>query len=139
MLPLNYLMNKEEILSPPKTVAIVGLSDHPGKPSRNVAHYLLRQGFTIIPVNPNMADFHGLKAYPSLSDIPHPENIDIVDVFRRPEAVMEIVDEIIKLGILPVLWFQEEVVAPEAKAKAEKAGMTVIMDECMKKEHEKLR
>lgn len=136
---LNVSMIKAEILTPPKKIAVVGLSDNPMRPSHGVSKYLMENGFEIIPVNPMIKEVFGLPAFANLSQIPNPEEIDIVDVFRQPEAVMEIVDEILSLNIKPVLWLQESVIAPEAKAKAEQAGITVIMNECMKKEHYKLQ
>lgn len=132
-------MTKAEILTPPKTIAVVGLSDNPLRPSYQVAHYLLEQGFAVIPVNPTVAEVLDQKSYPNLSALPSPDQIDIVDVFRQPDAVLAIVQEILNLGITPVVWLQEGVIAPEAKTLAEQAGLTVIMDECIKKEHYKLQ
>lgn len=132
-------MTKAEILTPPKNVAVVGLSDKPERPSYQVAQYLLSHGFNIIPINPVLNEVLGQKAYPSLTTLPQPAEIDVVDVFRQPEAIVAIVEEILALGIHPVIWLQEGVIAPEAKAKAEAAGLTVIMDECMKKVHAALQ
>lgn len=131
-------MNKAEALQPPKNIAVIGLSDNPMRPSHGVAKYLLNHGYTIIPINPTIDSVFGLKSYPSLTSIPNPEEVDIVDVFRQPDAVMAIVDEIISLNIHPLVWLQEGVIAPEAKQKAEDFGLTVVMDECIKKEHQKL-
>ncbi|MDH5533640.1 MAG: CoA-binding protein [Candidatus Pacebacteria bacterium] len=128
-------MTKTEALTPPKTIAMIGLSNKPERPSYIVAQYLINAGFNIIPVNPMVEEILGKKSYPSLEEVPDIENIDVVDVFRKPEAVMAIVEEIIKLGVNPLLWLQEGVVNQEAKTKAEEAGLTVIMDLCMKKEH----
>lgn len=132
-------MTKADILTPPKKIAVIGLSDNPIRPSYQVAKYLMENGFEIIPVNPMVKEVFSLPAFSNLSQIPNLQEIDIVDVFRQPEAVMAIVDEVLALKIKPVIWLQEGVVAPEAKTKAEQAGLTVIMDECMKKEHYKLQ
>lgn len=131
-------MTKLEIFTPPKNIAVIGLSDNPSRPSYDVALYLKEQGFKIFPINPMIKEVFGQVVYPSLSALPNPNAIDIVDVFRQPEAVMTIVEEIITLKIKPVLWLQEGVVAPEAKTFAEENGLIVIMDECMKKEHYKI-
>ncbi len=132
-------MTKAEILTPPKKIAVVGLSNDPTRPSYQVAEYLKENGFEIIPVNPMVKEVFGLTAFTSLSQITNPQEIQVVDVFRQSEAVMEIIDEILTLGIKPAIWLQEGVIAPEAKLKAEQAGLTVIMDECMKKEHYKIK
>lgn len=132
-------MTKAEILTPPKKIAVIGLSDNPIRPSHGVAKYLMDNGFEIIPVNPTIKEVFGLPAFASLSDIPNLQEIDIIDVFRQPEAVPAIVDEILSLSIKPVIWLQEGVISPEAKEKAEQAGLTVIIDECIKKEHYKLQ
>lgn len=128
-------MNVKELLTPPKTIAIVGLSNKPERPSYIVANYLIEAGFDIIPVNPMEKEILGQKSYPSLVEVPKIKNVDIVDVFRKPEAVMALVKEIIKLGIHPLIWLQEGVINEEAKTKAEEAGLSVIMDLCIKKEH----
>ena len=121
-----------ELLKKSKTIAVVGLSDNPMKPSYGVSHYMQSHGYRIIPVNPNCAEVFGQKSYASLLDVP--EKIDIVDVFRRPEAVPEIVDQAIQLKV-PALWLQETVVHEEAAEKARKAGIVVVMDKCILKEH----
>ncbi len=121
-----------ELLQRARTIAVVGLSDTPDKPSYGVARYLQSRGYRIIPVNPNIARALGEQAYASLTDIS--EKIDIVDVFRRPEAVPEIVDQVIQMKV-PALWLQETVVHEEAVEKARRAGITVVMDRCMLKEH----
>jgi predicted CoA-binding protein len=95
-----------------------------------------QQGYRIIPVNPNVTEAIGEKAYGSLREIP--EKVDIVDVFRRPDAVPAIVDEVIELNV-PVLWLQEGVVHEDAAEKARSAGVTVVMDKCILKEHRKRR
>ncbi len=121
-----------ELLKRAKTIAVVGLSDSPLRPSHGVAAYMQSQGYRIIPVNPTIKGALGEKAVASLSDIQ--EKIDIVDVFRRPEGVPEVVDEAIKLGI-PAIWLQEGVIHEDAAAKARQAGMFVVMDKCILKEH----
>jgi predicted CoA-binding protein len=121
-----------ELLKRAKTIAVVGLSDSPLRPSHGVAAYMQSQGYRIIPVNPTIKGALGEKAVGSLSDIQ--EKIDIVDVFRRPEGVPEVVDEAIKLGV-PAIWLQEGVIHEDAAAKARKAGIFVVMDKCILKEH----
>jgi len=121
-----------DILRDAKTIAVVGLSASPLRPSYGVAAYLQHHGYRIIPVNPTIKGALGEKAYASLSDVP--EKIDIVDVFRRPEFVPAVVDEAIKLK-LPAIWMQEDVIHEEAAKKARKHGITVIMDRCILKEH----
>lgn len=113
---------------------MVGLSSSPLRPSYGVAAYLQTHGYRIIPVNPNIHGALGEKAYPTLADVP--EKIDIVDVFRRADAVPAVVDEVLRLK-LPVLWLQEDVINEEAAAKARQAGVFVVMDRCILKEHRK--
>ena len=120
------------LLKRAKTIAVVGLSDSPLRPSHGVSAYMQSQGYRIIPVNPTIKGALGEKAVGSLSDI-H-EKIDIVDVFRRPEGVPEVVDEAIKLGV-PAIWLQEGVIHEGAAEKARKAGIFVVMDRCILKEH----
>ena len=122
----------QTLLRTAKTIAVVGLSDSPARPSYGVSAYMQAQGYRIIPVNPTIESALGERAYKTLADVPDP--IDVVDVFRRPEAVPEIVDEVIRRKI-PYLWLQESVVHPEAAARAEAAGVKVIMDRCILKEH----
>lgn len=126
----------DEILKRMRVVAVVGLSGRPDRPSYQVASYLQAQGLRIIPVNPTIADVLGEKAYPSLRDVP--VSIDVVDVFRRPDEIEPIVDDAITVGA-PVLWLQLGVVNDAAARQAEAAGMTVIMDRCLKVEHQKSR
>lgn len=121
-----------DLLSRAKTIAVVGLSDSPLRPSHGVSAYMQAQGYRIIPVNPTIAEALGEKAYASLLDVP--DKIDIVDIFRRPEFVDEIVDQAIRLQI-PAIWMQEEVINEAAAAKAREAGMFVAMDRCILKEH----
>jgi len=121
-----------EILKRAKTIAVVGLSSSPLRPSYGVAAYLQTHGYRIIPVNPNIKGALGEKAYASLADVP--EKIDIVDIFRRSEFVPEIVDQAIALKV-SAIWMQEDVVHDAAAAKARKAGIFVMMDRCILKEH----
>lgn len=121
-----------ELLSRVKTIAVVGLSDSPMRPSHGVSAYMQAQGYRIIPVNPQIAEALGEKSYSSLVDVP--EKIDLVDVFRRPEYVGEIVEQAIQLKI-PAIWLQEDVINERAAAKARAAGMLVVMDLCILKEH----
>jgi len=132
-------MDIPEILKKAKVIAVVGLSDNPARPSYNVAYYLSEQGYTIIPINPNIAEWRGIKAYKSLQEIPQPNrsSIDVVDIFRKSEDVPPIVDEAIKIRAKTV-WMQVGIVNGEAAAKARAAGLNVIMDRCMKIEHRKL-
>lgn len=125
---------REKIISESKVVAVVGLSDKPGRPSYGVAEYLKDNGFTIIPVNPNIEEVFGLKSYPSLLDIPKDIHIDVVDIFRRPKYVPDIVDEAIKIGA-KAIWMQEGVSHPDAAEKAREHGLDVVQDVCMMKTH----
>lgn len=121
-----------DLLEHVKTIAVVGLSDSPLRPSHGVSAYMQAQGYKIIPVNPQIAEALGEKSYPSLLDAP--EKIDLVDVFRRSEFVDQIVDQAIELKI-PAIWLQEDVINERAAEKARKAGMFVVMDRCILKEH----
>jgi len=119
-----------------KNIAVVGLSDKPERASYRVAKYLQEQGYKIIPVNPVKDEILGEKSYPSIKGIPKELAIDVVDVFRKPAAVPEIVDQVIERGV-PVLWLQEGVIHNTAAEKATAAGIEVIMDKCMMKEYRK--
>jgi|SRR3954463_4605440 predicted CoA-binding protein len=121
-----------ELLTNTKTIAVVGLSSDPMRVSFGVSQYMQRKGYRIIPVNPNEKTVLGERAYTSLSDVV--DKIDLVDVFRRSEFVPEIVDEVIRLKI-PALWLQEGVVHQDAAQKARDAGIIVVMDRCILKEH----
>ena len=121
-----------EILLRAKTIAVVGLSANPLRPSHGVAAYLQAQGYHIIPVNPQIEVALGEKAYASLLDVP--EKVDIVNIFRRPEFVEEVVDQAIRLGV-PTVWMQEEVIHEKAAQKARHAGIFVVMDRCILLEH----
>ncbi len=124
-----------QILETAATVAIVGLSDKPDRDSFHVAEYLQNHGYHIFPVNPAVEKVLGEKSYARVSDIP--EQIDIVDVFRKPDAVLPIVADAIEVGAR-VVWMQLGVVNREAAEKAEAAGLQVVMDRCMKIEHRRL-
>lgn len=128
-------MEIKEILSECKTIAVVGLSDDPKRPSHVVAQYLREHGYAITPVNPAIDSWLGLKSYPDLRSIP--VKVDIVDIFRKPGAVPKIVDEAIAIGA-KVVWMQEGVVNEPAAEKARKAGLAVIMNRCIKKARERL-
>jgi predicted CoA-binding protein len=131
----------KEILTKYKVVAIVGLSNTLGKPSHRVGAYLKQHGFSILPVNPNIEEALCEKSYKSLLDIPAEiqKTIEIVDVFRKPEDVPPIIDQIIKLRALYgkpfVVWMQREIVNQEAAEAARKAGLIVVMDKCMMAEY----
>jgi len=125
-----------EILATGKTIAVVGLSDNPERPSYGVARYLQRQGYRIIPVNPKIPQTLGEKAYPSLRKVPKP--IDIVDIFRRPEHVPQIVEDAIAIGA-KVIWMQLGIVNEDAAARARAAGLKVVMNTCMATTHDALR
>ena len=121
-----------DLLTKARNIAVVGLSSDPLRPSFGVTQYMQRKGYRIIPVNPNEQAVLGEKSYASLAEVP--EKIDLVDVFRRPEFVPEIVDEVIRLKI-PAVWLQEGVVHQAAAKKARDAGIFVVMDKCIFKEH----
>jgi predicted CoA-binding protein len=121
-----------ELLKRTKTIAVVGLSDSPLRPSYGVSAYMQSHGYKIIPVNPSIKGALGEKAVASLAEIE--EKIDMVDVFRRSEYVPELVDEAIRLKV-PAIWLQEDVIHEEAAEKARRAGLFVVMDKCILKEH----
>jgi uncharacterized protein len=120
------------LLRKSKNIAVVGLSDSPLRPSYGVSAYMQTQGYKIIPVNPTIRGALGEKAVPSLPEVR--EKIDIVDVFRRSEHVAEVVDQAIKLKV-PAIWLQEGVIDEAAAEKARRAGIQVVMDRCILKEH----
>lgn len=123
---------EEEILKSSRVVAVVGLSDNPERPSNRVARYLKAQGYKVIPVNPAVKEVLGEVAYPDLISIPEP--VDVVDIFRKSEDVPPIVEEAIKIGAKAV-WMQEGVISEVAAQQAREAGLKVVMDRCMLKEH----
>ncbi len=128
-------MLEAEILKKYRRVAVVGASANPERPSYQVASYLIEHGYDVIPVNPSAGEILGRVAYPDLSAIPG--GVEVVDIFRRPEHVPPIVEEAIKTGAR-VVWMQEGIVNEEAASRARQAGLTVVMDRCMKKEHHRL-
>lgn len=130
-----------EILNRYKVIAIIGLSDQLGKPSHRVAAYLKRHGYKIIPVNPTVKEVLGEKSHKSLLDIPEKtqKTIDVVDIFRKSEEVPSVVEQAIKLkqklGRPFVVWMQLDIVNEKAAEAARQAGIVVVMDKCMMKEH----
>ena len=124
-----------ELLRSAKTIAVVGLSSNRKRPSYSVSEYMQRAGYRIVPVNPGETEVLGERAYASLEAVP--ERIDIVDVFRRSEFVAEIVESAIRVGARAV-WMQEGVSDPAAATRARAAGLMVVMDRCILKEHRKM-
>jgi predicted CoA-binding protein len=120
------------LLRQPKTIAVVGLSNSPLRPSHGVSAYMQSHGYRIIPVNPQIESSLGEKSYASLLEVPG--KIDIVNIFRRSEFVEEVVDEAIRLKV-PAIWMQEDVIHEKAAEKARRAGIFVVMDRCILKEH----
>jgi predicted CoA-binding protein len=120
------------ILLTTKTIAVVGMSSKPNRPSQDVPLYLKAHGYTIIPVNPNGAEIAGMKAYPDLLSIP--AKVDLVEIFMRPEDVPPVVEDAIKIGA-KVVWMQEGIVNQAAAERAEQAGLIVVQDMCMRVAH----
>ncbi|MCI0418685.1 MAG: CoA-binding protein [Acidobacteria bacterium] len=123
-----------KLLREAKTIAVVGLSSNPHRPSHQVALYLQEQGYRIVPVNPNCQEVLGETCFPSLLQVSDKLKIDLVNIFRRSDAVLSIVNEAIQIGAKGI-WMQEGVVDPVAAQKAEKAGLWVVMDRCLMIEH----
>lgn len=136
-IPHDGLSDEEirKILEEYKVVAVVGMSKDPMKPGHYVPKFLIKQGYRIIPVNPTVDEVLGLKSYPSLMDVP--ENIEVVDVFRRPEHVPEVAEQAVKKKA-KVLWLQEGIYNPQAVDIAKKGGLTVVWNRCIMKEHNRL-
>ncbi|MEP7340103.1 MAG: CoA-binding protein [Acidobacteriota bacterium] len=132
MMGFNDPKSIETILNECRTIAVVGLSSNPMRPSYDVARYLQRQGYRIIPVNPNESEVLGEQAYPNLADVP--DKFDLVDIFRRSEEAGQYVDEAIRLGVRAV-WLQDGVIDTAAAERALKAGLLVVMDNCILREH----
>jgi predicted CoA-binding protein len=132
MTPLSPADPVTELLKSAKTIAVVGLSNNVLRPSHGVASYMQSRGYRIIPVNPLIEFSLDEKAFASLREVP--EKIDIVNIFRRPEFVQEIVDQAIELKV-PAVWMQEGVIHAKAAAKARQAGIFVVMDRCILIEH----
>lgn len=124
----------ENLLQKAKTIAVVGLSSNREKDSYHVAEYLIKQGYEVIPVNPNSEEILGKKSYPSLLAIPEEIKIDIVDIFRKPEDIPPIVDDAIKIGARAI-WMQEGIVNNQAGKKAKEKGLFVVMGKCIMKAH----
>ncbi|UCE73399.1 MAG: CoA-binding protein [Methanomassiliicoccales archaeon] len=124
----------KEILKNSKVIAVVGLSDNRMRPSNRIGRFLKTKGYKVIPVNPNYDTVIGLRSYSSLLDIP--DEIDIVDIFRKPEAVDDVVIQAIKKGVA-VVWMQEGVINKKAAKRAQEAGIVVVMDRCIYKEYDK--
>lgn len=122
----------DRILSGMRSVAVVGISADPARPSSEVASYLLAQGFKVSLVNPRLSTALGMTCYPSLTDLP--ETVEVVDVFRRSDEAGAVVDEAIAIGA-KAIWLQEGVVDEAAAARARHAGLEVVMDRCMLREH----
>lgn len=129
---INSAETIKRILDECKIIAVVGLSSNPMRPSYGVSQYMQRRGYRIIPVNPNEQEVLGEKSYATLADVP--DKIDLVDIFRRSEEAGAVVDEAIKLGAKAV-WLQEGVIDNEAARRAEDAGLLVVMDRCILKDH----
>ena len=129
------MVSIRELLTTARVIAVVGLSSKKSRPSHGVSLYMQRAGYRIIPVNPTEKEVLGEESRPSLDAVP--EKVDIVDIFRRSEFVPEIVDQAIRMGAKAV-WMQEGVIHEDAAAKARAAGLTVIMDRCILKEHMRL-
>jgi predicted CoA-binding protein len=131
-LEINSTETIKKVLDECLTIAVVGLSSNPGRPSHGVASYMRRRGYKVIPVNPNETEVFGAKAYSSLAEVP--EKIDLVDIFRRPEEAGRAVDDAIAVGAKAV-WLQEGVIDEAAAKRAQDAGLLVVMDRCWLKEH----
>jgi predicted CoA-binding protein len=129
-------MNRmDDILRTSRTIAVVGLSNKRFRPSYGVAEYMKRAGYRIIPVNPGQREILGETCYPDLDSVPG--SVDIVDIFRRPEYVPDIVEAAIRKGA-KAIWMQEGVIHEEAARRAEAAGIAVVMDRCLLKDHRRL-
>jgi len=125
-------MLEDRILTDYRNVAVVGISARPERPSHRVAVYLSEHGYNVIPVNPALEEVIGRTCYPDLSSIP--DRVEVVDIFRKPEDVVPVVREATRVGAKAV-WMQEGVINEEAASLAREAGILVVMDRCMLKEH----
>lgn len=123
-----------DLLRRARTIAVVGLSRNPMRPSHGVTAYMQSHGYRIIPVNPTIAECLGEQSYASLLHVPKEIKIDVVNIFRRPEFVEEVVDQAIQVKV-PAIWMQEDVIHERAAEKARQAGIFVVMDRCILKEH----
>jgi hypothetical protein len=133
---INSQQDIERIMDECRTIAVVGLSSNPARPSNGVAGYMRAQGYTVIPVNPRETEVFGEKSYASLADVP--VKIDLVDIFRKSEEAGAVVDEAIRTGARAV-WLQEGVVDDEAAERAAAAGLLVVMNRCWLKEHMRVK
>ena len=129
------MITEDKILAEYRTVALVGASSNPDRPSYKVLKYLSEHGFKVIPINPNSAEVMGMQCYPDLTAIPI--QVEVVDIFRSASDLMPTVDEAIKVRA-KAIWMQEGIINEEAAIKARQAGLLVVMDKCMKKEHIRL-
>jgi predicted CoA-binding protein len=126
----------QNILSRAKTIAVVGHSHNPDRPSYQVAQFLRQHGYRIYPVNPTLTHIDGDRCYSSLKDLP--ETVDIANIFRRSDYLPELVTEIIQTGIARTIWAQTGVTHPEAWERATRAGLLLIMDTCIQVEYQRL-
>ncbi len=133
---INSQQDIERILDECRTIAVVGLSSNPARPSNGVAGYMRAEGYTVIPVNPRETEVFGEKSYASLADVPG--HVDLVDIFRKSEEAGAVVDEAIRIGARAV-WLQEGVVDDEAAERAAAAGLLVVMNRCWLKEHMRVK
>jgi uncharacterized protein len=129
---IDEMLGEGVLKGEPRTIAVVGLSDNPGKPSHYVSAYMQRHGYRILPVNPSVESVLGEKSYPSLTELP--VKPDVVNVFRVPAMIPAIVDEMLMLG-LKDLWVQAGIINMEAAERAEAGGIRVVMDRCIMIEH----
>lgn len=125
------------LLGQARTIAVVGLSSRPDRPSHEVAAYLQRKGYRIVPVNPQETEVLGERAYASLRDIPPEIHVDVVDVFRRAEQTPEVAEQAVARGA-KVLWLQEGIANDDARRIGEDGGLSVVMGVCMRKQSERL-
>lgn len=131
------MIDINELLKPPKTIVVIGLSDKQERPSNQVAKYLLDLGLNIIPINPNIESVFALKSYKSLSEIPKEIKIDIVDIFRKESEVLSIVQEIINTGQKPVIWLQEGFFDQETKTLGQRHNFELVEGMCLRKAYER--
>ena len=135
MLSLHAIPPIDTILKATHSIAVVGFSPKKNRPSHIVGKYLMDAGFTVYPVNPGVSEILGLVSYPDLASVPGP--VDVVDIFRRSEDVLPVVEAAIAIGA-KVVWMQQGIVNEEAASRAEKAGLHVVMDRCIKIDHANL-
>jgi hypothetical protein len=134
-MPIHDSDGIRRILQEARTIAVVGASQKPWRDSNNIAHFLMRKGYTVYPVNPKYTEIDGVRCYPDVKSIP--EKVDIVDVFRQSSAVPEVVTDAIAAGA-KILWLQYGVIHEEAAARAEQAGLKVVMDHCIAVDHRQM-